>query len=358
MIYEEQRKMMIDLIIENSGESEEQAIIEIDAFHEALLSIKHGTLGFKTDRAPYWINSVMLNDRRSTVVVAPNGEGKSRFYSWLILRAIILHPNWDFYTNLPILTFEFPELTEYALSNVYPVTSMSAMFIGIITSHRNGRIPAVLLDEMGSEITAYNWQSEGGQSWRILSQFQRHLRMRGPLLAYQILRSIPNYFKTGGLANDILTIKEHDGHRFVFSRKTRPRDLVIDGESVPYSSYGSLGFIVDVDMQHLYRRIATIDRNKMIEQLEKNLPSCLITSVASEGNENSSRSALERRNDEQNLKNEIIKEGLRLRSEGIRKNNEVAYMLMNQFPESLFINPRWVRDNVAKPPKKTQTHKT
>lgn len=351
---EQQREKMIELVVENTGESVAQATEEVDKFKKVLDDLKARRIYPKEEHYAYWLNSIFFN-LKPTVISGAQGEGKSRFFSWLILRSRIFQPERIILTNLPLITFDYPELTDYTVPDVYLVKSMSEILYWVVKARREKKLLNILLDEMGSEVNAYNWQSQEAQSWRVLTQFQRHLLIRGPVLAYQFFKSIPNYLRAADLSNAVLGIKQHDGRRYVLGPKTGRKELVVTGEFIPYSSYGSYGFTVDVDMHLLSRRLWGVDANKMIDALEKNLQGCIITEAwIGEPEESPSEKVMKQvAEDEKIQKAKVI--GKKLREEGLN-DAEISYELTNQFPDDKRFTPIWVYHNIGKP--HTQTKKS
>ena len=224
----------------------------------------------------YWLNSILFT-MRPTVIYGAQGQGKTYTCAWSILRAVVLNPDWDFYTNVPFFWFDYPEqLPDAILPNVYLVRSMEEMLRGIIRSRRNGRYPAIILDEMDAEIDSYSWQSEESRSWRIFTQFQRHFYVRGPILVYHYAKHIPAYLRNGGMAR-VIFLEYHEGKRYLLAEFTRPWDLIIDGLIPPYASHGSYPFEINVDMRYLYRRLEGVSPLKALDRMEEALPEAIIT---------------------------------------------------------------------------------
>ncbi|MEM3193261.1 MAG: sigma-70 region 4 domain-containing protein [Candidatus Parvarchaeota archaeon] len=313
MNLEEQKQFLANLIVEDGYYNKKQAVAMVESYHSYLIALKEGRAKLDTGNGPsaaFWFRKFFAN--RPTVITGAMGQGKSYLASWLIYRGLVFNPRWDFYTNLPIFTFDYPELTDLAPPHVFPVRSMSELLKGIMRSRGEDRIPVAVLDEMGSEINAYNWSSVEAQSWRIFTQFQRHLGVLGPLLIYHTIRSMPNYLRDGSLTNSVFPLAFHDGKRYILSSATRPYNLVIEGPVIPYGSTGGYGFTVDVDMQLLMRMLWGVTRSDILQKLEKNLDFALITNEKLEKRMKEIEEERKRQEDEQRIF-ELRREGKTIR---------------------------------------------
>lgn len=280
MTVEDQITLLAQLIMDDTGMSGEGARNWATSEIQAVAAIKENRARLGTTEgqpsARYWTNSIFFN-MRPTIVFGPQGQGKSYLCSWAILRAMIANPDWDFYTNLPYFWFDYPgELPDAALPNVFLVRNMEEMLRGIIKSRRNGRYPAIILDEMDAEIDSYSWQSEESRSWRIFTQFQRHFYVKGPILVYHYAKHIPPYLRNGGMAR-VIFLTYHDAKRYVLARFTKPYKLVIKGFAPPYASHGSYPFEINVDMKYLYRKLEGVNTQRILDRMEEAIPESIIT---------------------------------------------------------------------------------
>ncbi len=277
---DEQIEFLAGLIRDDTGMSIEKAR-EWSTYHfDYVKAIKEGRAYIRTKpdqpTVKYWTNNTFFT-MRPTIIFGPQGQGKSFFCSWITLRALVENPDWDFYTNLPFFWFDYPEeLVDATLPNVYLVRNMKEMLEGIIRTRRNGRYPAIILDEMDAEIDSYSWQSEESRSWRIFTQFQRHFYVKGPILVYHYAKHIPSYLRNGGMARVVL-LTYHDHKRYVLAEFTRPYKLVVNGYAPPYSSHGSYPFEINIDMKYLYRKMEGVNPQKVLDRMEESLEESVIT---------------------------------------------------------------------------------
>lgn len=217
-----------------------------------------------------WLDSLLFNHALPTVVRAPNGAGKTYLLSWALMRAAVLHPDWDFYTNVPWFWAANERLREFMMPNFHEVAKMSDILIGSANSVLNDRIPCVGIDEMEEAVDSHSWQDrehkKGAESWRKFTYVKRHLKIRGPLLVYHSWEDIPNYMRKRRVVTDHFRIVIHEGQRYIFSRRTRPYCLVITGQVIPYSKYGWNDFSIDVDMEKLRLAIGKTSQVKVAAQ--------------------------------------------------------------------------------------------
>ena len=273
-------ELLAQLIREDNGISSERAlswaqnqqrIVKALSEGRAIVTSRDGNVAPK-----YWTNSVFFT-MRPTIVYGPQGQGKSWLCSYIILRAIIVNPKWDFYTNLPFFNFDYPEeLKDMALPSVYLIRSMKELLEGIIRSRRADRIPAIILDEMDAEVDSYSWQSQESQSWRIFTQFQRHFFVKGPILVYHYAKHIPGYLRNGGMGR-VVFLTYRQGKYYVLAGFTRPNKLVVTGYTPPYASHGGYPFTVNIDMRLLYRKLEGVSPQKILDSMESSLEESIIT---------------------------------------------------------------------------------
>jgi hypothetical protein len=280
MTIEDQVLFLASLIRDDTGMNEEKAKTWAKSHIDFVKAIKDGRASVRTKAdqpsSKYWTNNTFFT-MRPTIIFGPQGQGKSFFCSWIIVRALVENPDWDFYTNVPFFWFDYPgELPDAFLPNVHLVRNMKEMLEGIISSRRNGRYPAIILDEMDAEIDSYSWQSDESRSWRIFTQFQRHFYVKGPILVYHYAKHIPSYLRNGGMARVVL-LTYHDGKRYVLARFTRPYKLVVKGFAPPYASHGSYPFEVNIDMRYLYRKLEGVNPQRILDRMEESLDESIIT---------------------------------------------------------------------------------
>lgn len=258
----------------------------------------------------YWLDTVFLFNGLSTVVRARPSTGKSHLGSWVILRASIVHPNWDFLTNIPWYWVDDPELDDCIFPHIYTVRSMSEMLRQSANIVSAGRIPAIIIDEMDSAVTSQAWREKSSNAWKVFTYLAAHLGARGPLLLYHFWNDIPNYLRIGGNVNRHLAIEVHNRERHIFAKPAKglgtfPHDLVVDGDFIPYSRHGLGGFRIDVDMQEISASIHETRKDAIAKAVLANLDRCI------------ERDAGSRTSSESKKKHEEYRDICDLRSEGL-----------------------------------------
>ena len=215
------------------------------------------------DRGPddsfsWFIKTNLLRTGMVSVLYGKAGTGKSHFLAWLITRALVLYPNWDIYTNLPLFWFDHKSLQELSLPNVYKIDSMSEMLYKSALSVLNKRQPVVILDEMDQVLTSRRWYSKENLSWETFMNIERHLKVRGPLLIYHITKAIPEPMREKRITEFVYKLAIHSGERYLYDCEGKKK-FEISGFVIPYSTLGTFSFQIDVDMGKLLRSIQTTE---------------------------------------------------------------------------------------------------
>ena len=215
-----------------------------------------------------WIRTFFYPGR-STIIVAPNGQGKTYFASWIMRKAMIFNPKWTFATNIPFYFFD--ERFEFLRpKNVVQVKSLSEVFSIVADNIMHSRQTALILDETESFSSSHNWRDS---NWIAFLNISRHLLIRGPLLVYHATNLIPYELRTGQIGNQTMPIIVKDGERYIASSRTEPHFLHINSKDpiLPYSHLGWGGFNPDVDVIRLERDLVSIDVRKAAQLIKKNL---------------------------------------------------------------------------------------
>ena len=252
--------------------SPEEASVWIDSHRQFLDDLDERRL--KLSQSPgglppnLWLN-VFLYSGRPTVIVAPNGQGKTYFASWLTRKALIYHPDWTYATNIPFYFFD-PRYEDLRPKQIMQIRSLSGMFELIAANILKGQKTALILDETESFSNSHNWRDG---NWIAFINISRHLMVRGPLLVYHATNLIPYEMRSGQVGNQILPVLLHDGQRLLASFSTKPHAILINSSDpiLPYSHYGWGGFKIDIDVLKLEQEIVEIDIRKAANMILKNL---------------------------------------------------------------------------------------
>lgn len=216
----------------------------------------------------YWMRTFFYAGR-ATIIVAPNGQGKTYFASWIMQKAIIAYPEWSFATNIPFYFFD----SRYSFLRPEPiiqVRSLSELFLVLADNILKGKQTALVLDETESFSSSHNWKDS---NWIAFLNISRHLMVRGPLLAYHATNLIPYELRTGQIGNQIMPIIVRGKERYIASMNTKPHMLHIHSEKpiLPYSHLGWTGFRPDVDVINLERDLVSIDIREAAHLIKRHI---------------------------------------------------------------------------------------
>lgn len=236
---------------------------------------KGGIRKERTEAFRLWVNTVFFRKDLPVVLYARNGAGKTYFLSWLLLNASIMRPDGDFISNIPWYWDTNPAVEQLRMPNFHNVSRMTEMLRLSSESVLNNRSPYIIIDEMDNAVSSQGFRSREYESWKKFTYIKRHLRMRGPVLAYHSLNDIPLYMRKRQVVGDLLKVYIHGPDRYVFSAQTRPYRLKITGLPIPYSRMGFSDFAIDVDMQKLRLRIGNTSQVKeTARRILDNLQEC------------------------------------------------------------------------------------
>jgi hypothetical protein len=212
----------------------------------------------ETDSFFSFIKTKLLRQGMVSVIFGKAGTGKSHFLAWVISRILVMFPNWDIYTNLPFFWYDHKDILDLSAPNVYKIDSMSEMLFKSAKSVLNHRQPVVILDEMDQVLTSRRWNSKENISWEVFMNIERHLKIRGPLLVYHITKAMPDPIRNRRITDFIYTLSFSSGERYLFDCFDKKKFL-ISGFVIPYSTFGTFSFQIDVDMGKLLRSIQTTE---------------------------------------------------------------------------------------------------
>jgi len=249
---------------------EEQARKWIDEHMKFLRNYKRMKISSLEGNFPsnLWIRTFFYPGR-STIIVAPNGQGKTYFASWIMKKAMISNPEWTFATNIPFYFFD-ERFESLRPENIVQVKSLSEVFSIVADNIMHSRQTALILDETESFSSSHHWRDS---NWIAFLNISRHLLIRGPLLVYHATNLIPYELRTGQIGNQIMPLLVHDGERYIASSRTEPHYLHINSRDpiLPYSHLGWGGFNPDVDVIRLERDLVSIDIRRAAQLIKKHL---------------------------------------------------------------------------------------
>ncbi len=255
--------------------SQQTANTWIEKHKEFLQNIKDTNIKISPGGFPVnsWIAQFFYAGR-PTVIVAPNGEGKTYFASWIMKKAMITHKDWVFASNIPFYFFD-ERYEELRPLNLIQIQTLSGLLRLIAENIINKKKTAVVLDETEHFSSSHSWRDS---NWIAFINISRHLMVKGPLLIYHATNLIPIEIRTGQIGNSVMPLMIHNGERYIASWKTKPHVLHISSSDVilPYSHLGWGGFNPDVDVIKLERDIVQIDIREAAKMIQKKLDKYII----------------------------------------------------------------------------------
>jgi hypothetical protein len=324
------------------GTSENNARKMVERFEVWLENFEDGKIKIvPSEYARRFIDDIYFPAGFGTTVFAQQGMGKTNLAVFLIESALVFHPKWVFLHTVPFVR----EVYNISLlkDRLIEIRSASAMMRNIINVIRSGNIPVLCLDEWDSVYNAVNVNSKQGKSWSSFVWRQRHFSVRGPLMIYHALNSVPKAIRNGMTAGQILWIKGVDRQRYISGPRIKAYDsmnspgihMKIPKATVPYLTHGNVGFEIDLDFSDILNKVSG-SQEEVLDQIEERLSFNI-------GREDEEK---RRREEIKMLKEQVKKKGRELLKEGLKSGPELADELRSLFPEAEFINSAWVRNNI------------
>jgi hypothetical protein len=280
--------------------------------------------------AEYWINTIFFPAGYGTTVFARQGMGKTNLASFLMQTGVVLHPNWVFLHTIP-----FPEVVKEKMKDRFiEVRNAREMMLRIIELIRGDKVPVLCLDEFDSVFSSRSFNSRQAKSWLAFTWRQRHFSVRGPLMLYHDVKTIPPPIRNKELGGEILWIKGWEDERYISNPDLRYY-FRIGRAKIPYLSHGNIGFEIDLDFNSLLNRVSG-SQEEAIDQIEEKL-------LREEPEEEAPEMSRQKKKE---MKMKIISKGRKLRREGLG-NRQIADELQSLFPDSPYaLTPEWVRKNI------------
>ena len=314
------------------GTPKGKSIRWVDLFSDWLDSFRKGEISLEPrSYAEYWINAILFPAGYGTTVFARQGLGKTNLGVFSMQTGIILHPNWVFLHTIP-----FPEVVKEKMGDKFiEVRSARELMLKIVEIIREGKVPAFVPDEFDSVFSSRSFSSRPAKSWLAFTWRQRHFSLRGPLMLYHDVKTIPPPIRNKELGGEILWIKGWEEERYL-SNPDLKYYMKIGWTKIPYLSHGNTGFEIDVDFAKLLNKVSG-SQEEVMDQIEEKL----LRDEPEDENPEASRQK------KKEMKLKIIEKGKQLRGEGL-SNRQIAEELQSLFPDASFvITPEWVRRNVS-----------
>ena len=307
----------------------------VDLFSDWLDAYRNGEINLEPrSYAEYWINTILFPAGYGTTVFARQGMGKTNLGVFAMQTGILLHPNWVFLHTIP-----FPEVVKEKMTDRFiEVRSAREMMLRIIEIIRAGMIPAFVPDEFDSVFSSRSLSSRPAKSWLAFTWRQRHFSLRGPLMLYHDVKTIPPPIRNKELGGEILWIKGWEEERYL-SNPDLKYYMKIGWTKIPYLSHGNTGFEIDLDFAKLLNKVSG-SQEKVMEQIEEKLME----------EEPEEKEPTISRQEKKDMKLNIIDKGNRLKSEGLTR-RQISDELKSLFPDAknfgIVITPDWVKRNIV-----------
>ena len=307
----------------------------VDLFSDWLDSYQKGEISLEPrSYAEYWINTILFPAGYGTTVFGRQGMGKTNLGVFSMQAGILLHPNWVFLHTIP-----FPEVVKEKMRDKFiEVRSARQMMLKIIEIIRGGKIPAFVPDEFDSVFSSRSFSSRSAKSWLAFTWRQRHFSLRGPLMLYHDVKTIPPPIRNKELGGEILWIKGWEEERYI-SNPDLKYYMKIGWTRIPYLSHGNTGFEIDVDFAKLLNRVSG-SQEEVMDQIEEKL-------MEEEPEEQDPEVS---RQEKREMKLSIIERGNQRKSEGLTR-RQISDELKSLFPDAknfgIVITPDWVKRNIA-----------
>ena len=234
----------------------------------------------------YWIDQ-LLDYGISTPIFAKAGMGKSNTSSFVSQMVLIMKPQWDIITDLPIIFSPLMdpknEFTEVKINRFHFVTNMSELLMESANIGLNHRIPAIIIDEFDSALTTDQMRSKGGLNLRQYMYLERHWDTQGPLFIYHTRKDIPVAMRSATISNQVYMVTKYTNYitrrvrrvvsnpeSWAYRYEGGQRYLPVPLTSLPYHSWGTSPFtVLDVDMQWLNSHIKGTQEDALKQILDK-----------------------------------------------------------------------------------------
>lgn len=237
----------------------------------------------------HWIDE-FLPYGISTSIFAKAGMGKSNTSSFICQMVLVMKPDWDIITDLPIIFSPLmdpsSEYEEIRIDRFHFVTNMYDLLMETSKIGLNNRIPSILLDEFDSALVSEQMRAKGGMNLRHYVFLERHWDTRGPLFVFHTRKDIPVVMREAIISHDVYMVTRYynylsrskpkrvvsNPNSWNYKRFGGERYLPIPLTTLPYHSFGTSPFtVMDVDMQWLNVHV-TGTKREALKQIQELLP--------------------------------------------------------------------------------------
>ncbi len=203
-----------------------------------------------------WPADLFFHVGKPTILVAPQGHGKTNAAAFLVQMALRLRRDWDVYTNIPFPWDQELEGVVPKPPNLHSVHNAVDLMRGVANTILAGRRPAAVLDESGQWLSSHDWRSDAAEAMTKFVYVERHFRLRGPVLVYHTWKTVLEPFRQEGdlRGSYCRVIRAHGTYR-IAREEDRTTWWGIHESDLPYLTVGLTGFDMNLDFQELGSRL-------------------------------------------------------------------------------------------------------
>ena len=261
---------------------------EKNGFKKSDIEPIFGINPFQQHVIDYWLNE-LLPWGMSTAVFAKAGMGKSNFSSFLCQIILVMKPQWDIITDLPIIFSPLMDakggFDEIKINRFYFVQNMEQLLMASADIGLQNRIPAIILDEFDSALLSDQMRANAGRNLRHYIYLERHWNTQGPIFIYHARKDIPVPMREKTISHGVYMVTTYSNYLTRHTRRvvSSPdswyrmpsggrRYFPIPRTTLPYYSFGTSPFTVDdVDMQWLNAHV-TGTQKEALRQIKDLVP--------------------------------------------------------------------------------------
>jgi hypothetical protein len=248
---------MVDAILEDRrplGWTRERAERYVDRYEEWLEELERGEAWKRYDEVEVrrFLDNGVQRVGRMSAVYGPQGRGKSNLCSVTAELVLACRPDWEVYSSVPYSWYRGVGKAPDRLHVADSMSQLLRVFSEAILAEKGDA--AVILDEFDQVDTSHTWATEDSESWSRFVNVKRHYQARGPLVVFHSFNEIPLGIRSGAKGSAFKLIARGGEHALIDLEDPSEWKATIPVSTLPYLSYGLLGFALDVDMAELLQK--------------------------------------------------------------------------------------------------------
>ena len=261
---------------------------EKNGFRKSDIEEIFGINSYQQNVINYWI-SELLPYGISTSIFAKAGMGKSNTSTFLVQLILVMKPQWDIITDLPLVFSPMMDsenkFGDIKIDRFYFVKNMSELLMASAEIGLNGRVPAIILDEFDSALVSDQMRAKAGHNLRNYIYLERHWDTQGPVFVYHARKDLPVAMREKTLSHAVYMVTLYANYLTRHTKRvlSNPdawnrmphggrRYFPIPLSTLPYHAWGTSPFdIMDVDMQWLNAHV-TGTQKEALRQIRELVP--------------------------------------------------------------------------------------